>query len=174
VLSRIHGWTEENNAALWTAAEKLARAGEPRIVNQALMELGAKVCSFRSPRCLLCPVQGFCAAYKTGMQDQIPPVKKRPETVHVHIFAVVQKQDGRYLMKPSDGMWEVPTFPELPEGDLAKVGSCRHTITHHRLAVSVYVGQLHRTTGYEWTALTDVPVSSLTRKIIQCSGRSVG
>jgi A/G-specific adenine glycosylase len=53
------------------------------------MELGAKVCSFRSPRCLICPVQASCVAFRTGMQEKIPPVKKRPATVHVHLFAVV-------------------------------------------------------------------------------------
>src|SRR5215831_15430258 len=57
VLSRVYGWTEENPKALWDAASRIAREAEPRLVNQALMELGAKVCSFKSPRCLLCPVQ---------------------------------------------------------------------------------------------------------------------
>src|SRR6185295_11669497 len=42
VLSRWHGWTEENPKALWDAAAQVARDAEPRLVNQALMELGAK------------------------------------------------------------------------------------------------------------------------------------
>jgi adenine-specific DNA glycosylase len=134
-------------------------------VNQAIMELGATVCSFRSPRCLLCPVQLDCIAFKTGLQDKIPPAKKRPETIHVHVYAVVDKQGTKYLMKPADGLWEFPMFPELPAGELTKVGVCRHTITHHRLDVSVYTGRLDRTRGLEWKVLSTVPVSSLTRKI---------
>src|SRR3989442_1714226 len=102
--------------ALAKSAEERVRQAEPRLVNQALMELGAKVCSFRAPRCLICPIQGSCAAFKTGMQEKIPPVKKRPATVHVHLFAVVHRKGDRYLMKPADGMWEFPMFSELPSG----------------------------------------------------------
>ena len=92
VLSRLYGWTEENTKALWDAAARVVREAEPRLVNQAMMELGAKVCSFKSPRCLICPVQASCVAFRTGMQEQIPPVKKRPATVHVHLFAVVYQK----------------------------------------------------------------------------------
>ena len=164
VLSRIYGWTDENTKGLWDAAARLAREAEPRLINQALMELGATVCSFKSPRCLICPVQSSCVASRTGMQDKIPPVKKRPATVHVHLFAVVHKKRDRYLMKQVDGMWEFPMFSELPEGTLKKAGQCRHTITHHRLDVSVYEGPI-QSDGYLWKDADAVPISSLTRKI---------
>src|SRR5947207_15632567 len=165
VLSRWYGWLEENPKALWDAASRIVREAEPRSVNQALMELGAKVCSFKSPRCLLCPVQSSCIAFRVGMQDKIPPVKKRPATVHVHLFAVVHKKDDRYLMKPADGMWEFPMFSALPAGSFKKVGQCRHTITHHRLDVSVYEGPVE-TDGYVWKSIKEIPISSLTQKIL--------
>ena len=164
VLSRVHGWMDENPKALWDAAARVVREAEPRLVNQALMELGAKICSFRSPRCLICPIQGSCVAFKTGMQDKIPPVKKRPATVHVHLFAVIHRKRSRYLMKRVDGMWEFPTFSELPTGSFRKVGQCRHTITHHRLDVSVFVGDLE-SKEFVWKEIGDIPISSLTRKI---------
>jgi A/G-specific adenine glycosylase len=170
VLSRIYGWLDENPKGQWAAAEKLVKSGEPRLVNQALMELGAKICSFRSPRCLICPIQSSCAAFKTGMQDKIPPVRKRPDTIKVQLFAVVQKKGNQYLMKAAEGMWEFPTFAELPHGAFNKAGSCRHTITHHRLDVSVYVGKLKKSDGYEWKTLSSVPISSLTRKILAAAG----
>src|SRR5438445_9968392 len=44
VLSRLNGWRDENPKRLWDAAETLVRQAEPRLVNQALMELGAQVC----------------------------------------------------------------------------------------------------------------------------------
>jgi A/G-specific adenine glycosylase len=168
VLSRLYGWTEEDTRRLWEAAAKLVRQAEPRLVNQALMELGAKVCSFKSPRCLLCPLQSSCVAFRTGMQDQIPPVKKRPATVHVHLFAVVHKKRERYLMKAADGMWEFPTFSELPQGTFQRIGQCRHTITHHRLDVSVYEGAIQKE-GFVWKDIEQVPISSLTRKILGVS-----
>jgi len=170
VLSRLNGWTDDNAKAQWDAATKLVSAGTPRSINQSLMELGATVCSFRSPRCLLCPVQKYCLAFKTGMQEQIPPVKKRPATVHLHLFALVQKRGGRYLMKPAEGMWEFPMFSELPPGDWTRIGTCRHTITHHRMDISVYAGTFENSGELEWKVLSAVAVSSLTRKIAEVSG----
>lgn len=164
VLSRLYGWTEENPKMLWVAAAGLVEAAEPRMVNQAIMELGAKVCSFRSPRCLICPVQASCAAFRTGMQDKIPAVKKRPATVHVHLCAVVCRKGDLYLMKPADGMWEFPMLNELPQGSFERIGQCKHTITHHHLDVSIYSGKLKQT-GFEWKEVEQLPISSLTRKI---------
>jgi len=166
VLSRIYGWTDENPKALWDAARRMVEGAEPRFLNQGLMELGAKICSFKSPRCLLCPVQVHCIAFRTGMQDRIPPVKKRQATIHVHLFAVVHKQRDRFLMKHVDGMWEFPMFSELPQGSFRKAGSCRHTITHHRLDVSVYEGVI-KDKDCEWKDAGAVPISSLTRKILR-------
>ena len=168
VLSRLYGWSDENAKRLWDAAERLVKDAEPRLVNQALMELGAKVCSFRAPRCLNCPVQGLCVAFKTGMQEKIPPVKKRPATVHVHLFAVVDRKGDRYFMKPVNGMWEFPTFSELPPGSFKQIGQCRHTITHHQLNVTVYKGPLE-SKEYSWKQVEELPISSLTRKIWKIS-----
>jgi len=165
VLSRLYGWEDDSPKRLWEAADQLVHQGEPRLINQAIMELGATVCSFKAPRCLICPVQDACIANKTGMQLVIPPVKKRQATVHVQLFAVVQERDGRFLMRESKGFWEFPTFSELPAGDLVHSGSCRHTITHHRLEVQVYKGTLQDFQEFEWQDFSAVPVSSLTRKI---------
>jgi A/G-specific adenine glycosylase len=164
VLSRVYGWTEENPKKLWHAAGRLVQDAEPRVVNQAIMELGAKVCSFKSPRCLICPLQTSCAAFRTGMQDRIPAVKKRPATVHVHLFAIVCQRDDHYLMKNADGMWEFPMLNELPAGSFKQIGECKHTITHHRVDVSVYRGELSND-GLEWKDVDTIPISSLTRKI---------
>jgi A/G-specific adenine glycosylase len=166
VLSRVNGWTDDDPKALWDAATELVGRGEPRLVNQAVMELGAKVCSFKSPRCLICPLQSVCAAFRLGMQDRIPPVKKRTATVHVHLFAIISKRGDEYLMKAADGMWEFPTFAELPAGpSIKKIGQCRHTITHHRLDVSVYEAEISGP-SYAWKNINEVPISSLTRKIL--------
>jgi A/G-specific adenine glycosylase len=170
VLSRICGWEDDIPRRLWDAAEKLVRLAEPRIINQALMELGATVCSFKAPRCLVCPIQAECVAHKTGKQLEIPPVKKRPETVRVQLFAVVQESEGLVLMKPSRGLWEFPMFSRVPAGTLTHTGACRHTITHHRLEVQVYKGALENTEGFQWQEFSAVPVSSLTRKIRQACG----
>ena len=166
VLSRIYGWNGENTRQLWEAAEELVHKAEPRAINQALMELGATVCSFKAPRCLLCPVQQKCVAFLTGMQESLPRVKKRQETVRVLLFAVVQRnRSGKVLMRQEKGLWEFPMFSELPAGAFAMAGTCRHTITHHRLEVKVYTGNLEKANGLEWKEFGAVPASSLTKKI---------
>jgi len=166
VLSRVYGWEEDSPKRLWDAAAMLVQRAKPRLINQAIMELGATVCSFKAPRCLVCPIQDECVAYKTGKQLEIPPVKKRPETVRIQLFAVLQAHNGRHLMKLSRGLWEFPMFSELPAGTLTRAGSCRHTITHHRLDVQVYNGTLENMNGFQWQEFRGVPVSSLTRKIL--------
>ena len=67
-------------------------------------------------------------------------------------------------MKPVDSMWEFPMFPELPSGSFKRIGQCRHTITHHRLDVSVYEGEIE-SGDFVWKEIETIPISSLTRKI---------
>jgi A/G-specific adenine glycosylase len=169
VLSRLNGWEDDSPKRLWSAADRLVRQGEPRLINQAIMELGATVCSFRAPRCLACPLQRNCVAHRTGKQLEIPKTKKRPETVRVQLFAIVHESKGRHLMRQTKGLWEFPMFPELPSGKFTHSGSVRHTITHHRLDVSVYVGKLRDTSAFSWQDSRSVPVSSLTRKVLATS-----
>jgi A/G-specific adenine glycosylase len=172
VLSRINGWTDEDVKRLWNAAAEVVRQAEPRMVNQALMELGAKICSFRAPRCLVCPVQSSCVAFKTGMQTEIPTVRKRPDTIHVQIFAIVHQKRGKYLMKHANGFWEFPMFNEPPTGAFTEIGNCRHTITHHRLTVRVYTGAVQDKAEFEWQTPNAVPISSLTKKILSTSQKA--
>jgi A/G-specific adenine glycosylase len=170
VLSRIHAWVNDDPETQWKAAASLVQEGEPRIVNQALMELGATVCSFRNPRCLLCPVQSSCLAFRSGMQEAIPPVKKRAATIQVHLCAIVLRKGDRYLMRSAEGLWEFPMMPKLPEGRFERVGTCRHVITHHRLNVTVYQGKAKTMEGCTWKKFDAVPTSSLTRKVAVIAG----
>ena len=164
-LSRVHGWAEAKDRELWAAADEVVRSGRPRIVNQAMMELGATTCTFRAPCCDVCPCKKQCVAYEKGTQEQIPAPRKRPATVRVQLWAIVDRNARGVLMVERDGLWEFPTLNEQPDGDLEKLGTCRHTVTHHRLRVDVYRGKLSRKAGYSRVRFEDLAVSSLTRKI---------
>jgi len=85
--------------------------------------------------------------------------------VRIHLFAVVDRKDGLCLMRSLNGLWEFPTFSELPEGNFRTSGWCRHSITHHRLDITVCEGRLSPQAGLEWKRLPQAPISSLTRKI---------
>ena len=87
----------------------------PGMLNQAIMELGARVCTPRSPRCDQCPCSSYCEAHELGIEEQIPP--RRSKLVKaVTEYAAVIEDNGRLLMfrgqRPSlvSDMWEFPTL----------------------------------------------------------------
>ena len=165
VLSRVNQWKDATNATLWAGADAMVRLGEPRVVNQALMELGATVCTPKAPNCKACPWKRRCEAFGTGQQESIPLPRKRAKTVRVDLTAVIDSNQRGVLMLENDGMWEFPTFPSLPAGSFEELGSCRHAITHHRVYVQVYHGKLGRRRNYRRVRFDGLPVTSLTRKI---------
>ena len=167
VLSRVNGWEEVKDKTLWEAADAVAHSGEPRGVNQAMMELGATVCTPRAPRCSACPWNKICKAYRTGAQEDIPRPRKRPETIRVDLHAVIDSNQRGILMRETDGLWEFPSFPEAPAGSFELIGTTRHAITHHRVHVQVYRGKLGRRPGCKRVQFDALPVTSLTRKIYE-------
>lgn len=98
--SRVAGWLE---------------ALPPGDANQALMELGATVCSPRSPRCHECPLTGDCTAERLGIQERLPPTRRTPVEDVTEAGVVIERQ-GRYLLfrgqRPGvlQTMWEFPTL----------------------------------------------------------------
>ena len=170
VLSRVNGWTDPKDSVVWEVAGEVAREGTPRIVNQAMMELGATVCTFKTPLCERCPLNRECVAYETGRQAEMPAKRKRPKTVRVDLYAVVDRNRNGFLMRADKGLWEFPLLPQPPGSAYRRLGHCRHFITHHRIEVDVFTGKLADRKGYRRVKFEDVPVTSLTRKIYALAG----
>ncbi|MFV9511389.1 A/G-specific adenine glycosylase [Tepidibacillus sp. LV47] len=84
--------------------------------NQALMELGAMICTPKSPQCFFCPVMDFCEGRKEGNEDQLPvKAKKKGQKIVYRIGLILQKDDKvAFVKRPSDGlladMWELPSL----------------------------------------------------------------
>jgi len=155
---------------LWALAESLVpRRGGAGDWNQGLMELGATVCTPRSPRCSTCPWTRSCVARREGRTTELPRVAPRsaPTPVEARIF--VAERGGSLLLerRPRDGrlagMWQFPTvehrrpagaqghlFPtELPRhrktpvlspGEV--VGELRHSITRYSIRAEVVEASL--------------------------------
>jgi A/G-specific adenine glycosylase len=82
--------------------------------NQAMMELGATVCTPRAPRCRACPVARWCRAQQLGIADQLPAARRKPATQQVHIAAAVLLDPrGRTLLLPPNGASHDGLFSRL-------------------------------------------------------------
>ena len=119
VLARLFHVTDPIDLAatantLWELAEALVPPGDPGGFNQALMELGARVCTPTGPRCGACPVRRYCEANRLGRQGAVPVRRARRPVPHHEIVAAAIRRNGRYLLgrRPSGGMlgglWEFP------------------------------------------------------------------
>jgi A/G-specific adenine glycosylase len=102
-------------------AAALIPAGQAGAFNQALMELGAMVCTPSSPKCLICPVAECCRAREAGVQESLPVKTKAKAPRPVDVVAGVVWHGDRVMLarRPATGLlgglWEFPGG-ELPEG----------------------------------------------------------
>lgn len=113
---------------LQKGADELLAPDAPGDWNQAMMELGATICTPRSPQCLLCPVSAYCEARKLGLTNAIPEKRGKRSAVEITLAALVTiDAQGRTLLLPppsTDGksataedvsvllsrMWHFPTI----------------------------------------------------------------
>ena len=176
VISRVLASDEDPKSGkarkrLLAAAEDLLDRERPGDSNQALMELGATLCSPRRPKCLLCPIRPGCRAAAEGDPERYPvPRVKREAELHRLLVAVVQKGDAVLLFRRPDestllaGTWELPwvsleengvAAEDPPEAALAAryggrwslgepAGQVRHGITYRDIEVSVHRAELAR------------------------------
>ncbi|WP_166418237.1 A/G-specific adenine glycosylase [Cochlodiniinecator piscidefendens] len=156
VMSRLYAVQTPLPAAkpeLTELAAKLtpqARSGDHA---QAVMDLGATICTPKSPSCVICPLLNPCEARKTGIQAELP--KKTPKapkpTRHGYIY-LVQREDGAWLLerRPDKGLlggtlgwpgsvWEEDPIPNPPiDADWRTSNQqVRHTFTHFHLILTV-------------------------------------
>ena len=172
VFTRLLGIREDSRAksvvdALWLVAEELVRGGRPGDFNQALMELGATLCTPKNPHCLACPIRDACDAHAAGDAASLPIKVKKTRQRPMRAVAVWLERDGRALVvrRPEKGLmaglWELPGGEIEPtsEGkdhvaqvlrdgmglalrEIESVGAVEHLFTHRRLTLEVFRGRL--------------------------------
>ncbi len=118
-------------ARLEALAAELVPADAPGDWNQGLMELGARVCRPRAPRCDVCPLAGHCRGYREGLADALPVRKAKAPTPHRDVAVALVRRRGKLLLcrRPEGGMlaglWELPGGTvgprETPAGALGRV-----------------------------------------------------
>jgi A/G-specific adenine glycosylase len=134
VLSRLFGISGDPKSSavqgrLWEAAQQLLPATRPGDFNQAVMELGATVCSPRQPRCLLCPWTRQCLARQQGLQELLPEKTRRETTRRSLQVAVVVRHRGRFLIVRRSDQRLLNGFWEFPSTELRRNGSPTKIVT---------------------------------------------
>ena len=136
-------------------AEQLVPTERAGDFAQAMMDLGATICTPTSPKCLLCPLNHICAAYAAGEPARYPkrPKKADKPTRYGHIFWLENKSGAILLRRRLEqgllgGMMEFPStdwLPQLPPAEPpcaaewhALPGMISHTFTHFHLELSVH------------------------------------
>ena len=168
ILSRLLAIEEKTNKCekkLWECSSFLISTTSPRNFNQALMDLGAKICTPKKPSCSICPIQKICIAYTKYDPDNFPikEMTKIKPLQEIGIGLVFNKNselliDQRLESSSMGGMWEFPGGKKKSEesiektierelkeelGIIVKVGekllSFEHAYTHKRLNFTVHI-----------------------------------
>ncbi|MED0665335.1 A/G-specific adenine glycosylase [Bacillus badius] len=106
------------------AVRQLISKEDPSSFNQALMELGALICTPTSPSCLLCPVREHCCAFHEGTMAELPVKTKKKTVRHVHLAAAVLKtENGEVVIqkRPKEGL--LANLWEFPNTELSGIGN---------------------------------------------------
>ena len=175
VIARLAGvsatpGTSAYENKLWPLAERYTPATRVTDYTQAIMDLGATLCTRRRPACGRCPLADGCLAREAGTQDTIPaPRKKKTRPERMITMLVVEDSAGRLLLekRPPSGIWGgLWSLPELPS-DRDIEGFCRerlafevrsqtrlapisHGLTHFVLHIHAY-----RVQGQSMTRIMD-------------------
>ncbi|MEN2465199.1 A/G-specific adenine glycosylase [Ornithinibacillus sp. JPR2-1] len=91
---------------------------DPSSFNQAIMDLGATICTPKSPACLVCPVQEYCEAFKLGVEQQLPiKTKAKKNKKMPYAVLLLRNEEGKVAIeqRPEEGLlanlWQFPMVP---------------------------------------------------------------
>lgn len=161
VMARIHDIhtpLPKAKAELTNRAGELTPQKRPGDYAQAVMDLGATICTPRNPACGICPWRDGCAARQAGTAGELPkktPKKKTP--TRLGIVYIAQRNDGAWLLetRPETGLlggmlgWPGSDWSDAPEpappitADWTELGEeARHTFTHFHLRLRIMTAQV--------------------------------
>lgn len=191
VLTRVYGIEKnprkkQTNSKLWDLAKDLVAHAKTQssalyksptfasfapsrdtrpcsFLNQSLMELGALICTPRSPKCEICPVNKHCVAFRENRVEQLPNLGKRFPQTNRHFVAFVISKRGKFLVRQRPAgvvnahLWEFPNL-ETPETNLHDAAreilgfnstplqlfcSIKHSITRFRISLHAFRAELN-------------------------------
>jgi A/G-specific adenine glycosylase len=168
VLSRLFAVPEDpkkTEGLLWKISESLIPRGRSGPFNQAIMDLGAMICTPRDPRCPRCPLDRLCKGKASGDPEKYPSRIVKKEIPHIVAIAAVLHKDGKVLLNQRPpkgllgGLWEFPNWRSEEKERLrlrlrlrnyikkemgmnvevkGPIGTFKQTFTHFKLTLHVF------------------------------------
>ncbi|MDD4890079.1 MAG: A/G-specific adenine glycosylase [Phycisphaerae bacterium] len=177
---------------LWSLAEQLVDPRRPGDFNQAMMELGAMVCTPATPSCGKCPVAKLCRALALGQPERFPPARRRSPVRAERWAVAVLRSDAEVLLvrREAAGRWGgLREFPGLvvPASQsaiaalramlrerlalrnvrLSPVGQVRHQLSHRDMTVEVFTAaipsRIEPSSDARWVAPADLSSLAISR-----------
>ncbi|MBB4820230.1 A/G-specific adenine glycosylase [Pseudomonas alcaligenes] len=143
---------------LWAVAERFLPRERVNNYTQAMMDLGATLCTRSKPSCLLCPLQSGCQAHMLGLEIRYPIPKPRKELPQKRtLMPILANREGAILLyrRPSTGLWGgLWSLPELDDlaaldpiasqhalrlGEREALPELTHTFSHFQLAIEPWL-----------------------------------
>ena len=183
VLARLHAEPQPTPAWVQGRADRLLDPARPGAWNEAVMDLGATVCTPAAPRCDACPLRAWCAAFASGTPAAYPAPKVRAAAQDVSVVAVLigtpqqavlERRSGALL----GGLMGLPAEPlaagetvrdalarlcaRLPARPGAFLGRLTHVMTHRRVTLHLHAAQA----DLPLLTVADEPLSRLDQKAL--------
>ena len=160
-LLKIKQFTKYNLARIEKLGHELVQCGRPGDFNQAIMDIGSKLCRPFNPLCNVCPIRKHCKAYITGNPEEYPLAIKNKKNPTKKMTSVLVMIKDKFLIQKRDdsgllgGLWELPTVEHTSSNQdeintlihnnyskkikiLNKLGSAKHSYSHFKVDVDFY------------------------------------
>ncbi len=179
VLHRLSARERMSGRELWDMASELVNPDDPFTHNQAMMDIGALVCTPRAPRCSLCPLSSFCRG--NAAPERYPaPKRKKPVPIRERILLIAEDTQERIYLVPRTsrflgGLYGLPDYDStqpvlgfdgtpLNPDQLTLLGRVTHTYSHFRLVATVLHHKArHQITPQHWHTRTEIAALPLSR-----------
>lgn len=166
IVARIFAWATPSDAQLWAGAEQLLNTKEPFDHNQAMMDLGALICTPRAPQCSACPANRLCKGQTNAESYPAPKVKKKVPTRSVDILVPHDATGRLTLEQRSDALLGgLYGFPQRPATGAAAIGNVTHIYSHFRLEGRVVLEPIAQA-SYTRAEIDALPLSKLDHKVL--------
>jgi A/G-specific adenine glycosylase len=174
----------ERSRELTAAADRLLAPRAPGDWNEAMMELGAMVCTPRAPRCSACPVEYACRARSLGIQDDLPAKRNKRASEQVTLAAAVllDPQGHTLLVRPSmdavaeeasalfSRLWQFPAVKALRDIQAKRGGldlklhalsSDRHTVTYRKITLAPFLVRVKELPAADGVRMKILPLANV-------------